>query len=190
MKSVQAYPFNLAKARAELAQSAYPRGFSFTLDSYQGPIVTEEQVLAGTLAKIGIQMKINPMPISQWLGIVFGPREKLGMIYSGLGCASSDPSFDVNLFLPSKQAKAGALNVADYKNPKIDTLIAQALTTTNKAKRLALYAQILKIIQVDVPYVGVYSPDSNYALNPKYTWRNFSGYTFQSNSWLFDIRPK
>jgi peptide/nickel transport system substrate-binding protein len=189
LKSVPNYPFSLAKAKAELAKSAYPHGFSFTLDSYQGPIVNEEQVLGGDLAKIGITMKINPEPIGTWLAEVFGPRDKIGMIYSGLGCSSSDPSFIVNLFLPSKQAKAGALNVADYTNATVDGLITAGLSTTNLAKRLAIYGRILQQIQTDVPYVGVYSPAVNMALNPKYTWSDYNAYS-PSGTWLLGVKRR
>ncbi len=40
LKSVPLYPYNVAKAKAELAESAYPKGFKATLLEYPGAPVT------------------------------------------------------------------------------------------------------------------------------------------------------
>jgi peptide/nickel transport system substrate-binding protein len=188
LKDVPVYPFSIAKARAELLKSAYPHGFSFTIDSYGGPTDNELQVLQSDLAKIGVAMKINDEPIGAWLNEVFGPRDKIPMIYTNVGCASADPSFLINLLLPSKQAKPGALNIADYTNPTVDSLIQQGLATSNKGKRLAIYARLLKQVSADVPYVGVYAPDANMAIDSKFSWSDFNAYWYL-NTWALGIKP-
>ncbi len=190
IKQVGPYQYSLAKAKAEMAKSSTPNGFSYTLPMYtSGNIVAESQVIAAQLKQIGINMTIDPMPIGQWLGIVFGPREKIGMIYTNLGCVL-DPSFVPGITLKSKDARAGALNVANYKSAKMDTLIASSTAITNKPKRLAIYGQILKQLSVDVPYIGVFSPNLGYVLNSKFVWNNVATANQFASAWLLRVKPR
>ncbi len=63
LKSVPLYQYNLAKAKAEMLQSAYPHGFTATLPEYSGrTAINISQVIAAELQKIGItlQVKVDP----------------------------------------------------------------------------------------------------------------------------------
>src|SRR5205807_10035501 len=57
----QPYGFDLAKAKAFLAKSSVPKGFSFSVDVDAGdsPGAIALQIWAGALKKIGITMKIQ-----------------------------------------------------------------------------------------------------------------------------------
>jgi len=192
VKSINPYTFNLAKARQELAQSRYPNGFSAEINSYEyGTSAQEIQVLAAQLSKIGIKLQLNKMTITEILGKWFGPREKLGLEYfKGTGCFP-DVAFLPNLLLRGKDARAGALNTADYKSPLVDSLINQGLATTNPSKRLGIYTRMLRTVANDVPWLGLYSPTQNYALTDKFTWKSGTiGFWFAQSDWLLDVKPR
>jgi peptide/nickel transport system substrate-binding protein len=188
LKSIPQYPNSIAKAKAELAKSGYPHGFSATFDS-PGLYDTEEQAIAGELAKIGINLKVNDIGINAWLAEVFGPRDKMGILYSGLGCFP-DVAFIPNLLLSSKQAKPGALNIADYTSPVMDNLITQGLRTTAPAKRFAIYGKLVKQAATDVPYIPVYSADDNNAFSNGFSWPGRTGFWFAQSGWALGIRKK
>jgi peptide/nickel transport system substrate-binding protein len=188
LKSIPQYPNSVAKAKAELAKSAYPHGFTATFDS-PGLYNTEEQAIAGQLAKIGINLKVNDIGINAWLAEVFGPRDKMGILYSGLGCFP-DPAFIPNLLLSSKQAKPGALNIADYTSPVVDGLITQGLRTGSPAKRFVIYSKLIRQVASDVPYVPVYGADDNDAFANGFSWPNRAGFWFSQSGWALGLRKK
>ena len=61
------YETNLEKARAELAQAQVPEGFTVTVPVYAGDLFDEEAtvLIKESLAKLGITLTIQKMPISQ-----------------------------------------------------------------------------------------------------------------------------
>ncbi len=71
LNSLNLYPYNLAKAKAEMAQSAYPHGFNTTLWEYNwGATLDVVQVIAAELQKIGINAQIKVAPSIPAFGAV------------------------------------------------------------------------------------------------------------------------
>ena len=191
LKSLPSYSFNLTKAKAELAKSEYPQGFTQTLPSPQSgtlPVVT--QVIAANLDKIGIKLQLKSISATQWLADIFGPRDAMGIEPISSGCNSPDPSFYMFRYVDSKNAKEGRLNVANYTPPKIDTLVAQGLGSTNPAKRFSAYGEILKSLATDVPYVPLFVSQAAYAMSSNFTWQNFHAFERVSGPWALDIKQK
>jgi len=191
IKSLPLHPYNLTKAKQEMALSKYPNGFTATLSSYAyGGSLQEMQVLAAQLAKIGIKLDLDNIGLSAVLAKWFGPREKLGLEYvAGWGC-NPDVAFLPNLLLPSKDARAGALNLANYKNATVDSLLQQGKQVSNKTKRLEIYGKLLRQLAIDVPYLAVYSPTQNFAISDKFTWKDATGFWFGTSDWLLGVKPK
>jgi peptide/nickel transport system substrate-binding protein len=189
LKSLPQYPLDLAKAKAELAKSAYPHGFSTKLDATDfGNFPVLDQAIAGNLAKIGITVKVNDISTGAWLAEYFGPRDQIGLFFTTFGCASPDPSYYPQIFLGTKNARPGASNIADYTAPEVDTLLTQGVTISNKAKRFAIYSQLLKKIATDVPYVPLYVQNSNAALSSKFSYPTYN--SFESGAWALQIKAK
>jgi peptide/nickel transport system substrate-binding protein len=183
--SVPQYPYDLGKARQEMAQSAYPHGFTATttIDNGgagpNGPNV--DQVIAAELHKIGITLKISEVPASQY----FSDYDNApgGDLYAQFGAVSPDPSVFPSYCLGS----AATLNVAHYVNKSISTLLADGLATSSPARRLAIYEQVLKQVATDVPYVVLFSPNAFTALSSKYTLPPFFVYP-GFFSWALHLR--
>ena len=189
INSLPSYPYNLAKARAELAQSPYPHGFTATTYTLQFGVYTPEtEVVAAQLAKIGINLDIKELTFTGWIAKYDGPKTIGIWVVTNLTGTGPDPDSDAISMLSSKSAAAtGGSDVAAYSSPAIDALISEADSVQNKAERLALYGQILKIVADDVPYVMLYTHSSDLALSPKFTWPGFNQY-FYSSPWALSIR--
>jgi peptide/nickel transport system substrate-binding protein len=187
------YPFSLAKAKAELAKSHYPNGFSAStpVTAALPQPTTAAQVLAADLQKIGIKLTLNNVTVGQWVGFFFGPRANIGLFPTGSGCATPDPSWYSGTFLDSANAKTGSTNIADYVNPAVDTLLKAGLVTTAPAKRLAAYGAILKAAQTDVPYVTYYTVVWNLALSNKFKWPTANPHSVGNGApWPLEILSK
>jgi peptide/nickel transport system substrate-binding protein len=185
------YPYNQAKAKAELAQSPYPHGLTATTYTLQFGVYTPEtEVVAAQLAKIGIILNVKELTFNGWIAKWAGPKTIGFWVVTNLtGGNGPDPNGDATWMLAGKYAEAtGGANLADYNSPEVDKLMSEADSVQNKAERLALYGQILKIVANDVPYVMLYTHSSDLALSPKFTWPGFNQY-FYSSPWALSIRP-
>ena len=75
------YKFNVTAAKQELAQSAYPHGFSSVLNfSNADPdIVSGAQIVAQMLSNIGIKLTLRQLPDAQYADEVFAKRNAPGV---------------------------------------------------------------------------------------------------------------
>lgn len=190
LNSLPAYPYNLAKAKAELAQSPYPHGFTttaYTLDF--GTYLPETEVVAAQLAKIGINVQLKVMSLQAWVAKYDGLKTAGFWVITNAAGGFPDPARDAQNMIDGSYATAsGGDNLAGYNSPQVNSLLAQADSIQDRAQRLALYGQVLKIVGNDVPYVMLYTHTDDLALSSKFTW---PGYYYESytSPWLFDIRP-
>jgi peptide/nickel transport system substrate-binding protein len=189
INSLPSYPYNLAKARAELAQSPWPHGFTATTYTLQFGVYTPEtEVVAAQLAKIGIILDVKELTFNGWIAKWAGPKTIGFWVVTNLTGLGPDPNSDAVWMLAGKNAEAtGGANLAAYSSPAVDKLITEADSIQNKAERLAMYGQILKIVASDVPYVILYTHASDLALSPNFKWPGFNQY-FYTSPWALDIR--
>jgi ABC-type transport system substrate-binding protein len=130
------------------------------------------------------------MPIGAYFGLVAGPRDKIGGVYATLGCDSPDPNWYLGIVLGSKNARAGAFNIANYTKPAADALIAAGLQEANSAKRMATYGKLLRLLAVDLPYVPISVAPAVAGLASKFAWPNYFAFAVSSRPWALDIKPK
>jgi peptide/nickel transport system substrate-binding protein len=190
LKSLPQYPFNLAKAKQEMAKSAYPHGFSFTLEEpiyWNIPIIA--QAFAGQLSKIGITAQVSNVGFGPWYADIVGPADKRPPTIIGNGALGPDPS-GLDVLFKSKNVVQGQENFADYVNPTVDALLKEEETTTNPAKRLPIFQKLLTRYATDLPYLPLYSPLVVSALSNKYGWANYSGYSGDGGTWPLSIKSK
>jgi peptide/nickel transport system substrate-binding protein len=188
--SLPSYPFSVAKAKAELAKSAYPNGFSSHIDAYYfGATPQIDQAIAGDLAKIGIKLQVNTPSIGDFLDELTGTpnRSKVGINFNYWGAETPDPGSYPPTFLLSRSARQGGWNYANYGSPTVDGLIAQG-AAGSPAKRLAAYKQLLTIVGNDVPYVPLFIANVTLAIDSHFKWTTFNPY-FIDGPWALEIKP-
>lgn len=189
LNSLPNYPYDLAKAKAELAKSPYPHGFTttaYTLDF--GTYEPETEVVAGQLAKIGIKVQLKVMSLQAWVAKYDGPKTAAFWVITNAAGGFPDPARDVGRMVDGSYASAsGGNNLAGYNSPQVNSLLAKADSISDKAQRFALYGQALKIVGSDVPYVMLYTHTDDLALSSKFIWPNYY-YDSYSSPWIFDIK--
>ena len=170
LKSIPLYQYDLAKAKAEMAESAYPKGFSATLvEGVYGSTVNMAEVAAAELQKIGINLKVKAVTSSAWFAQITGPAKQRPPSLYDTGTCGNDVSCYTTLLLGRRNLVQGEWNTADYAPPAIDTMIAAGLAANTPGQRFGVYSKLLGQLANDVPYVPICAQDYAIALNPKFT---------------------
>lgn len=182
LKSVLDLPYDLELAKAELAQSKVPEGFSAKVGvSSSAPQVSSAfQALAQELESIGISLEVEEMPVEQWYDTIGSPD--WGIAYMWYFNATGDPAELINWFLAEG-------NPASYANDDVAALLAEAREETDPAKRVDIIVEAQEIALADVPYVPLWWGEAAVALADKYTIQDFGSYTLLS-PWTSRILTK
>ena len=190
LQSIPLYPYNVAKARQEMAQSKYPHGFSTTLQEYTGlgQVINQSQVIAAELHQIGINAQIKSNTLTAWDALAIGPASKrpTSLFYSG--CTAPDPS-NYTTYLGSWGLQPGGSNMSGYAPPEVDTMINASVATTDRSSRFAAYSKLLERLGTDVPVVPLYTTDLSIALSSRFSYSGLSFYYLQNGAYALNIKP-
>jgi peptide/nickel transport system substrate-binding protein len=153
--------YNLAAAKAALAKSSEPHGFTTTLLISSGDPneATVAQIMQAELAPLGIKVNIQQMDhtashaallasnftmtFAQWVMDIPDPDEWTTFATNPAGGANSGFTF--------------------YDNPKVVSLDKQAEKEVNPATRASLYGQLQQLTSQDAFLAYLYYPPSAYA---------------------------
>ncbi len=175
------YHLDLDRAKAELAKSKHPKGFSATMvyantDTQLG---NATQALAENLGKIGVKLNVKEIPIDQWNAMLVGPKGAIDSIAATLGADYNDPGENLYLNFQSKFAVNGEYNFVNYKSPQMDRMLdyEHGLNATDPKRFDALF-QIMEVLAQDVPMVYVWWNDTAQALKNKYVFEGLNPWTW------------
>jgi peptide/nickel transport system substrate-binding protein len=188
LNSLPQYTFNLAKAKQEMAQSAYPHGFTATIDtSNYGSFENIDQVIAAELQKVGINLKIRTISTAQWVTELYGAKS-FGPMLTTMHESSPDASGFPAYMLGSENVPAGGLNFANYTPAPVDSLLNASVATSNPTQRLSIYGQVLQHLAADVPYVPLYQNNAYLALSGHFTLPALGVDSFEI-PWALNVKP-
>lgn len=148
-----AYPHDVDKAKALLAEAGYPNGFEFTIiaPSNYTPHVNSAVVLAEQLKEAGITAHIQQVEWNTWLTDVYAGRNFEGTV-CGFDASSLSPTA-----LLARWVSDSSKNMINYNNPEYDQTYAKALSTVDDAERTALFKRCLEILSETA--ANVYTQD-------------------------------
>ena len=183
-------PYDLSKARAEMAQSAYPHGASATLVTDNGSAdVNISQAIVAQLQRIGIRVKLkveqSAALTSEWLG---KDRAAVPSGFGLYGAVSMDPGEGFDYALGSKNATAGNWNTTNWSTPAFDRLIAAGFATSDPGRRLRVYQRLLTQLANSATVVPIFLSDATLALSSTYTWPTFSSTWQLKAPWPLGIK--
>lgn len=150
--SLEAYPFDLDKARELFAAAGVGSGTTLTFHAIAGQFdewVQMGQILQDNLKQIGIKMKIEREEFSTWLGTFYpaGKRYPGGIIANYLSLPAI-PSYQLS-FLADGVCECNA------RLPGWAELSGRAVATADADARNAIYAQMQQVQNRAVPVMPV-----------------------------------
>jgi peptide/nickel transport system substrate-binding protein len=186
--ALPSYPYNLDLARKELAQSAYPHGF--TTNNVLAPsnvpaAVKTMESLSTTVKSLGITMPVQEVTSNAWLANIYA-HKSLGLMCMLALPDYADPADYPNIAYPTADAIVNGLNTANFSNPEVDSLLQKANATSSDATRAKYLYQVLTISQQQLPYFGLYWENDVMAIQDAYIYENFTGLYYNQN-WLTHI---
>jgi peptide/nickel transport system substrate-binding protein len=192
LKSVPVYPYNLAKAKAEMAQSPYPHGVNATISvESAGSYPNVSQAIVAELAKVGIHVKLDVMTIdAQTANMTSANRQGILTAFTYSGSVSRDPGEAFSYQIGSSNISAGNWNTSNWAPPAVDKLINQGYATTNNAARLRIYGQLDTQYAQAAPFIPLFNEEATVALASGYTWSSFNGYYYDLGPWLLGVSKK
>lgn len=153
-QGVVSYDYDVAKAKAELAQSSVPNGFATTLNvpSDSPTVIKIAQVLVQNWAKIGVTLKLNTMAGGPRFQVILDHKPNLGVQIIGNAPDAPDPVELVQQYFSSSQAAKNGNNSSNFRDREVDALIekAQSATDVKQSAQFALQAQAKASQQVPI----------------------------------------
>ena len=153
LASVPAYPFNLAKAKAEMAKSPYSHGVTATISvEGSGSYPNVSQAIQAELARIGIHLTFKVMTIdAQVANMTSANRKGILTNFTYSGAVSRDPGEAFDFQMGSSNISAGNWNTMNWAPPSMDKLINDGFATTDNSARLKIYRQIERRVRAGRP---------------------------------------
>lgn len=164
--TIAPYPYDLDKAKALMAQSSMPSGFTLPLSIPAGDSVSQQtaELIQQAWAQIGITVDIQPLD-----GAV--QADKITALDYGAALRhatsiTSDTPDDSELAsIMYDWSKDWLSFFTDYKSADASKIVHEAVATTDPAQRKQLYSQLQKLTLDDAVTVPLVIPPALTAVN-------------------------
>jgi peptide/nickel transport system substrate-binding protein len=151
--------FNLAAAKAQMAKSTVPHGFSTTLNIESGSKVESAvgQVAQQELAPLGIHVSIQTLDPSTWFSEITAMKYQMSTVYVNTDIADSSE-------LVEAAAGTGG-NWVGWNDPSLNSVANKAGAVFSTAERKSLYRQYLSEYDAHYPIAALFLSPWVYALS-------------------------
>lgn len=187
LQQVPEYTFDLGQAKAELAKSSQPNGFSDKIQvpsDYDPAVTLIAENLVQNLKQIGINLTIDSIPQAQLLAHWYNNKTNVGALIQTNGPTFLEASDYARIMLLKQNDVNGGYNDANYYNPQVEVLLKRAEESSNEAIRRSAILSALKIAAQDEPYIPIAWIGGAMAISKKYKFvGTFNGYTNTVEEW-------
>lgn len=152
---------NLDLAKQKLREGGQPNGFAFTLKITPGRVPQQTaQVIQSMAGEVGIKVNIELVEFGALLSQLTTQKFEAALLgWSG----RPDPDGNIYGFFVT----GGGLNNSAYSNSRVDTLLDAARILTTPDQRRRAYAEIMTILNDDMPFLFLWWPKEYKVLGPK-----------------------
>ncbi|MQA80167.1 MAG: hypothetical protein GEV10_17065 [Streptosporangiales bacterium] len=181
---IEAPAYDLAAARAALAESKVPDGFTTTLTVPSGDqdLASQAQLVQDSLGKIGIKVTIKKLDPAALV-----TAKKAGNYDMAFGLYTTDivDPDEIARFAGSYTGGVHAVYTW-FKDPRMDKLAATASSEPKQSTRKAAYDEMQEIVADEVPFIPLFYAPGTYSYSTKVNefHPGGTGNYFLKNVWL------
>ncbi len=142
-------PYDVARARALLAEAGFPQGFQAELTCPNDRFPNDAKIceaVAQQFSRIGLKITVSAYPSA----VFFSRRAKreFGLTMAGWGSLTGESSYFMGAVIHTadKEKNLGSINVTGISDPEIDPLIQRARTMLDEPARRALLEQVSEMV--------------------------------------------
>lgn len=163
--SIEPPAYDLDTAKATLAKSSVPNGFTTTLTVGSGDAdeIAAAQLIQASLKKLGITVKLQTLDPSAVSDAKHAGNYDMGFTYQTTDIVDPD---EIIRFAGLDNGGSNTLYTF-YKDAELEKLADKADTLSDQAARKKIYSQIQEAINEATPYVALYYSPSVYAYSAK-----------------------
>ncbi|MFF3336328.1 ABC transporter substrate-binding protein [Streptomyces sp. NPDC002888] len=192
LDSLPDHNFDLEKAKAELAKSAHPDGFSTTVQYVNEVPYTKVLALSlqENLKQLGIDVKVKATTLNAWSAQFY--QHKLTGLTLGFGFTADthDPSNPLGAMVGKENIGPQKANLANFTTPQVEKALPVLSAAGADAARWKATTTILSQIAEQAAYVPLASEDVLVAFGKGYVSVTGKATTADigNGAWLLNIR--
>lgn len=174
----QQIPYDVAKAKALLAEAGYPNGFEMTIAQVTGKAdqLQVNEVVQSMLKEIGITVKIQQMD-----NAAYTSTRNEGKLPAYLNSWSADLNDPDNFLYTFFSTKNAVLRSNNYNNTAVQQQLEKVRTMTDPSLRIKTYQELEKTIVIDdAAWLPLFSLQHLFVVQPyvknfQPPWNGWSG---------------
>jgi ABC-type transport system substrate-binding protein len=177
-EGLNTYPYNPDGAKALLAESGFDLSQKLEIIYYPGPPTDDViAIIQQQLTDVGFKVELVQIDDAELVRRYIEEAD-YDLLYLGGGVFRADPGISATYFNSANFTPAGG-NGAHYANPRVDELFAQGVAQTDLEERKATYSELSLILNEELPFIFLWSPNSIFGFNNRL--QGFEGPSYAEN---------
>ncbi len=163
--SLKPEAYDVDGARKLLAAAGFPEGFTTVLAAPNNRYLNDDQIaqtVAQLLARIGIEAKVQALPLAAYFPKARNLEFPVAML--GWGSFSGDLALRSLALGYDADRGLGAWNWGRFANPRVDALVIQALGTVDERKREGIAQEAMRLAMADRPVLLLHHQVATWAM--------------------------
>jgi peptide/nickel transport system substrate-binding protein len=184
-KTIKGYPYDVKKAEALLKEAGVKPGLQVELLTYNTPRGYNPAgpnlavAIQGYLKKVGVEASVRQLEVGGYFQTVRSGKYT-GMAMEGWTGDNGDPDNFIGEMWGAKNIPV--VNWLGYKNPELETLLADALKIADQGARTKIYDKAQRIVVDDAPWIFI-----NSTLQIRAIRKEVRGYQLNPTQMFFDM---
>lgn len=190
--SLPQYKLSQSSAKSELAQSAYPSGFTATIQYVSDQ--PWEQLAAESLQQavkpLGINLTLKSVTSNQWYSQFFQHTlTGINMPFE-FGASAPDPASLLGKLVGSTNIGPQKLNMANWSTSAVDQAQSVISVAGANAARWQAAQTILSAVADQVPYIPLFTEDEVYATGKGFaiTGAGLTQFSLSNGTWIYLVK--
>jgi peptide/nickel transport system substrate-binding protein len=186
------YGVSEAKAKAELAKSRYPHGFSATVEYVKDYPWQELAALSiqQNMKPLGVRITPKAVTVNAWYAQFFQHKLTGLTLPFNFGASSPDPAPLLGKLVGSANIGPQKINIANWTTPAVDRARAVVADAGSATARWQAARTILAAVADQVPYVPLFTEQQAYALRRGFTFgtSHITSFDLSNGDWIFLLK--